>query len=294
MVQSRKRMNRNQKGGERSLQPLLDKLKKEAEKEHPEIEDKKGYFIGKYRDLMHKRNPEKETKGEKEFEANKDRRERNINKTINDKFIETVKKNEAIFEKVTSEIEVDANRDEHLQEHENKNHLDIKKQNLENLKGISQNENEVFYKVIDNKVIDNKYGKEVLYLGKFIKYEEDVKEKDVTVDYGRFSYGHPGTNTIKEKTTTIQFTFENYFVNVVTDNREKYDYHMRYDIYKSNIEKEKELVTGPIEAAAEAAGGKRRTRKAKKSNKQRKTKRGKKTAKKGKKSYKKKSTRRRH
>ena len=41
-------------------------------------------------------------------------------------------------------------------------------------------------------------------------------------------------------------------------------------------------------------GGKRRTRKAKKSNKQRKTKGGKKTAKKGKKSYKKKSTRRRH
>ena len=46
--------------------------------------------------------------------------------------------------------------------------------------------------------------------------------------------------------------------------------------------------------AAEAEGGKRRTRKAKKSNKQRKTKGGKKTAKKGKKSYKKKSTRRRH
>ena len=41
-------------------------------------------------------------------------------------------------------------------------------------------------------------------------------------------------------------------------------------------------------------GGKRRTRKAKKSKKQRKTKGGKKTAKKGKKSYKKKSTRRRH
>lgn len=290
MVQSRKRMNRKQKGGERSLPPLLDKLKKEAEKEHPEIEDKKGYFIGKYRDLMHKRNPGEETKGEKEFEANKYRREININKTIDDKFIETVKKNKTIFEKVTSEINVDVERDEHLQEHENKNHLNIKKQNLENLKGIRPNENEVFYKVIDNK-----YSKEVLYLGKFIRYKEHKQTKFLNQRYGSSYLRDPGTITIEITTTTIQFTFENDFINVVTDNRKKDDYHMGYDIYKSNIEKEKELVAGPIEAAAaEAEGGKRRTRKAKKSKKQRKTKRGKKTAKKGKKSYKKKSTRRRH
>lgn len=52
--------------------------------------------------------------------------------------------------------------------------------------------------------------------------------------------------------------------------------------------KERKMVLAP------GNGGKRRTRKAKKSKKQRKTKGGKKTAKKGKKSYKKKSTRRRH
>ena len=63
-----------------------------------------------------------------------------------------------------------------------------------------------------------------------------------------------------------------------------------YDTFKEKLE--------PKAAAEPAdcppAGGKRLTRKAKKSKKQRKTKRGKKTAKKGKKSYKKKSTRRRH
>ena len=66
-------------------------------------------------------------------------------------------------------------------------------------------------------------------------------------------------------------------------------------IYKGAVYAGEYAVQNAKEAAeAPAEGGKRRTRKAKKSNKQRKTKGGKKTAKKGKKSYKKKSTRRRH
>ena len=70
---------------------------------------------------------------------------------------------------------------------------------------------------------------------------------------------------------------------------ERYGYILKNKLMKQN---NKETAEPGAEPPAE--GGKRRTRKAKKSKKQRKTKGGKKTAKKGKKSYKKKSTRRRH